>query len=205
MIGWDTAQIVTREQAQKLGDLGYEFGCRYYRRSLNGKWTISQEEARDICDAGMFLVSVFQGDRETMKPGYYTPANGTIDAKAALAKARQMRQTRDTAIYFAVDTDIHAGNVKGVLEYFEAVEMEFRNQPWVVGVYGDDTVLDEVCDKNDLAAVGWLANAVGWRADKNYPHWEIKQISLPMQVMPGLMIDKNEAKGFSAAGMWVYA
>lgn len=205
MLGLDTAQIITREQAKKLGDAGYEFACRYYRRSLNGRWTISHEEARALCDNGMHLVSVFQGDKATTQPSYYNAANGEIDAKAALAKARQMRQTPHSAVYFAVDTDITNETVAGVLEYFKVVSSFFAGSPWEVGVYGDDTVLLEVCEKHDLASCAWLANAVGWRSDKAYKDWDIKQISLPMRVLPDLEIDKNEATGFDEAGMWVFA
>lgn len=203
MLGCDTAQIISPEQAKKLAELGYEFIARYYRRSLSGRWTISHEEALAITNAGMFLVSVFEGDKASTSPAYYTAANGDIDAKAAIAKARQMRQTHNTAIYFAVDTDITNETIAGVLEYFEAVEMAFRNQPWSIGVYGDDTVCWEVCEK-DLAAVAWLTNARGWMTNKNFTEWDIKQTSLPMTIMPGLQVDKDQAVGFAEAGMWVF-
>lgn len=205
MLGVDTAQIVSAEQAKKLADLGYEFVCRYYRRSLSGKWTISHEEARALCDHGMFLVSVFQGDKATMQPAYYNASNGELDAKAALAKARQMRQTPTSAVYFAVDTDITGETVSGVLEYFQVVRSHFSGSQWEVGVYGDDTVLNEVCEKHDLASCAWLANAVGWRADKAYAEWDIKQTSLPLTIMPGLQVDKDEARGFDEAAMWIFS
>jgi hypothetical protein len=202
MLGCDTAAVITPDQAKRLADLGYEFIGRYYRRALSGRWTISQEEARSISANGMFLVSVFEGDRAAEKPVYFNAANGAIDGQAALAKARQMRQTTNSAIYFAVDTDITNQTIAGVLEYFDAIEMAFRNQPWSIGVYGDDLVCREVCE-NDLAAVAWLTNAKGWITDKNFSEWDIKQTSLPMTVMPGLQVDKDEARGFDAAGMWV--
>jgi len=205
MLGFDAAQIIMREQAKKLADLGYEFACRYYRRSLGGRWTISHEEARALCDNGMFLVSVFQGDKASTTIPYYNAANGEIDAKAALAKARQMRQTPHSAVYFAVDTDVTNETVAGVLEYFRVLASYFHGSPWEVGVYGDDTVLNEVCEKHDLASCAWLANAVGWRADKNYSEYDIKQTSLPMLVMPGLMVDKDEARSFDEAGMWTFS
>lgn len=204
MLGCDTAQIIQPDQAKKLADLGYEFVCRYYRRSLAGKWTISHGEAKAICDNGMFLVSVFQGDKATLLPTYYTAANGEIDAGAALAKARQMRQAHNSAIYFAVDTDITGETIAGVLEYFGAMESIFFNQPWVTGVYGDDIVCREVRE-HDLTSHAWLTNAKGWITDKTYDDWDIKQTSMPITVMPGLQIDQDEARGFDAAGMWVYA
>lgn len=204
MLGFDTASIVTPDQARKLADLGYEFACRYYRRSLSGRWTISHEEARGLCDAGLCLVSVFEGGRETTQPGYYTAANGAIDGVAALAKARQMRQPHSSAIYFAVDTDITGETVDGVLEYFGAVEHEFRDAPWGIGVYGDDLVCDRVMN-GDLAVFAWLTNARGWMTNKDYDGWHIKQITMPVTVLPGLQIDKNEARGFSEAGMWCFA
>ena len=186
--GIDTSQIISRDRAVKLADLGYEFACRYYRRSLHGRWTIDHDEARGLCDAGLSLVSVFQGDKATMKAAYYNSANAEIDAMAALAKAHDMRQTPESAVYFAVDTDITNETIGGVLEYFSVVTAHFAGSPWVVGAYGDDLVCLETFDRK-LATVAWLTNAKGWLTDKEFLEFDIKQTSLPMTIMPGLQVD----------------
>lgn len=198
----DTATIITPSYAAQLAALGYEAVGRYYRRAIVSRHAVSPEEAATIFRAGLYLFVYFQGDKATEKPGYYNAANGAIDGAAAVAKGKQMMQPAGTVVYHAVDTDITGETIEGVVEYFEAVNLAYERGDAIFGVgcYGDDLVCRTLQEKG-LATAAVLANATGWRTDKAFDTWNIKQgaqFTLPF----GLQIDAGEARDAADAGMW---
>lgn len=201
MKGIDCAAAIKPEWANQLHILGYGFVARYYRRTLVTSWAISPEEAAAIFDAGLYLLSVFEGGAEATKPSYYTAANGVADAHAAVAKAQQMKQPRNSAIYFAVDCDISHEMLASVSDYFKRVMGIVTVEGYRVGAYGSGLVLKTLKAQN-LVEHTWLANAAGWQGSRDYTGWDVKQTTLPFILPFGLQVDGDECPDPARAGLW---
>lgn len=206
MRGFDCAAAVTREQAPQLAQIGYEFFARYYRRTLVSKWAVSPDEARNLFDAGLWMLSIFQNTSD--QPSYFNQSNAATDAHAALAKAAQMKQPLGTAIYFAVDCNPDEEEIAArVIPYFDLVARvvagsdPVKGARYIVGVYGSGLVCRRVVSSG-MAKCAWLANATGWRGTKGYEDWQVKQTSLPFTLPFGLEIDANTAFSPEHAGLW---
>jgi hypothetical protein len=156
--------------------LGVNFIGRYYSRSP-GK-NLSPSEARLICGAGMWIVTVWEtlGDHYS----FFSFKQGADDATSAANQAQTIGQPTDSAIYFAVDYDASPGEIAGgITDYFNGVrkglEASARGGPaYSVGVYGSGLTCQT------LAATGlvdhtWLAMSSGYRGSKTYASWNIKQ------------------------------
>lgn len=197
MKGIDCAAVIRPEWAPQLKALGYSFFARYYRRTLVSRWAVSPEEVRPLFSAGLSMLSVFQNTSD--KPSYFTPANAVADANAALAKAAQMGQPKDTAIYFAVDCDIQPADQQALCDYFAKIMGIVSIGGYIVGVYGSGYVCETLIQQN-LAERTWLAGAMGWRGSRTYDKWHVRQ-KLPSFTLPfGLEVDENECWG--DAGLW---
>lgn len=144
-----------------LKKAGVKTICRYYSRptdnsgcSPRGK-ILSASELKAIEKAGMSVVVVFQycnrcsgfGGRveEENAAERYVRNKGQKDAEAAVNMAREMKQPKDTPIYFGVDFDpirnqdcaVDAGVIDlRVIAYFQEVNATVKSQGWKVGVYG---------------------------------------------------------------------
>jgi len=206
--GFDTNQRLTAPIAAALAATGYQFACRYLRRSPNDQSLLKRNEAIILRDAGLRIVSVFQ--HRSNRPDLFTAENAALDASAALARADELAQPRNSAIYFACDCDFTPKTIKFALAYFEVVRRivsgakDLRGLAYGVGVYGDDLVLSEICAR-ELADHAWLTNAKGWLDNRAFDDWDIKQTSLPhapLPAAPAFEIDDDEAVGVEVAGLW---
>lgn len=180
-----------------------KFVIRYYRHGEPGNpWSIQPAEAQKLWDRGLHLGVVFQGGKSSTTPGYFSAAQGARDAEAALRRADQLRQPDGTAIAFAVDTDIVNKTIEDVCAYFTKVRQDVlarRPELWIT-CYGDDRVCRTLHERG-LVDVTWLANAKGWREEKAFEGWHIRQgmeTTLPF----GLGVDPNECRSLKGAGLW---
>jgi hypothetical protein len=202
--GFDTNQRITAPIAAALAASGYQFACRYLRRSPNDQSLLKRAEANILAGAGLRIASVFQ--HRSNRPDLFTVENARLDAEAALRRALELLQPRHSAIYFACDCDFTPKTIRFALAYFEVVRriVSDAGLAYGVGVYGDDLVLSEVCGR-DLADHAWLTNAKGWLDDRAFDDWDIKQTSLPhapLPAAPSFEIDDDEAVGVEVAGLW---
>jgi hypothetical protein len=199
MLGFDCASIVKPEWAPQLRALGYEFFCRYYRRTLVSKWAISPEEAKPLFDAGLWALAIFQFSD---KASELTKSGALADAAAALAKAEQMKQPKSSTIYFAVDFAPHEEQMLTVLDYFDVVAHAVVAEGYVVGVYGPGAVCQRVIDAS-LAKCGWLAGATAWPGYREFKDRAAVIQKMPSITLPfGLEIDEDEAVSPEVAGLW---
>src|SRR5262249_20318832 len=120
-------------------------------------------------------------------------ANGTADARRALALAEEMAQPAGSAIYFAVDSDyFRASELDQIASYFGKVNAVI-NKKYRIGGSGSGTV------GNRLKGLGlvdfvWLAGSRGWSGTKKalaVGDWTIFQQFLDL---------RSEVGGFDCDG-----
>lgn len=163
-----------------LGSNGLDFVVRYHsaRTTIAGK-RLSPREAAELARAGVRLVAVYQDRARELED--FGEARGREDGLAAFTFAAQVGQSPDSAIYFAVDTDLSNAEVEAVvLPYFRGVRAALAEAgggtaTHRVGVYGSGLVCQRLKENEALAELSWLAMATGWRGSAGYTTWNLKQ------------------------------
>jgi hypothetical protein len=107
---------------------------------------------------------------------------GLLDGKNAYLNAisNSVQQPANSAIYFAIDGDVHSYNLSYVIDYFSGVKDAFSQlsggKPiYTIGVYGSGYVLDQISPT--YAQYRWLAAAGMWNGSPGYQNYDIKQLS----------------------------
>ena len=185
--------------AAQLSQLGYEFFARYYRRTVVSKYAVSPEEAKQLFNAGLWALAIYQNTSD--KPSYFTKENAVADAAAAIAKAAQMKQPKSSTIYFAVDCNPGEEQIPAVLDYFDRIMAGVVPEGYVVGVYGSGLVCRRVLAAG-YAKCAWLSNAKGWNGSRDYHDWAVHQTTLPFTLPFGLEVDGDVAVSPEHAGLW---
>lgn len=135
MNGFDAAREVG-SLAARLKAANIDFVCRYYSR--NTAKNLSASEAKALGDAGIRIVSVWEGAGDLLAS--FSPAQGAQDAADALKLAAAIGQPQGSAIYFAVDFDATPAEIANeVTGYFVAIQTAFAGK-YKVGVYGSGLV-----------------------------------------------------------------
>lgn len=201
MRGIDCFSTIRPEWAPQLKALGYGFAARYYRRAplTGGRGNaVSKEEVAGVHASGLAFLPVFQNTSNF--PEYFTETAARADAAAARAKAIDIGQPHNTAIYFAVDCDPSENtDLLAVHDYFTTIVHALPE--WRIGVYGSGLVC-KALDSYSIVDLTWLANARGWRGYNDWlPHADVVQTTLPFTLPFGLQVDGNEAR--NDAGMWL--
>jgi hypothetical protein len=200
--GFDTAAPCTA-YAEQLAQLGYTFAGRYYRRGRHST-SLTKPEVEALHAHGIAILPVFEY-LDTM--AYFTKENGAIDGERAVARATELGQPTNTAIYCAIDTDITRDTLPLVKEYFEPFSRAVKGAGYGCGVYGDGDALEAITSWyitgwGDVADHAWLANAKAWTRNKDFSNYDVKQMTLPFTLPFGLQIDGDEARGYVEAGLW---
>lgn len=144
----DCATILTAAKAKTLYDNGYRYIGRYLTGTYNGgiSKAITREEAEIIFDAGLNFFPIYQTSANSNS--YFTSAQGTKDAKAAIAAAAALGVPANTIIYFAVDYDCLDYQItSNVIPYFESVHEVMSNSIYRTGIYGTRNACTRVSDK----------------------------------------------------------
>ena len=197
----------------KLRGAGYSIAGRYLRRMLSDPSCLSASECELYLDNGFSIVPVFQ--HRSNKPELFTVENGTIDGKAALARANDLKIPQETCIYAAFDCDFTPDTIPAAVAYMRAFALPLRMSGFATGCYGDSEVLkalleEEFEDGYSLAEGLWLTNARGWSQDKTVfnssvgERWHIRQSSLPKKPYDGapFEVDDDEVVDLDIAGAW---
>ncbi|MHC2282131.1 hypothetical protein ACVME8_008774 [Bradyrhizobium diazoefficiens] len=163
---------------------------RYYSSNVHKR--LSRSEAAAISDAGLQIFTVFEdGARPTL-----TGAAGLRDGRIALEQAQDVRQPQGSSIYFALDSDLDAGDLPGVRAYFKGVS-EAINGAYQLGVYGDGTVCEALLE-DGLCQYTWLSASRGHHGSRAFYQsrkWALAQDPNIDQSYHGLSIDLNEVNG----------
>lgn len=144
----DCATILTAAKAKTLYDNGYRYIGRYLTGTYNGgiSKAITRAEAQIIFDAGLNFFPIYQTSANSNS--YFTSAQGTKDAKAAITAAASLGIPANTIIYFAVDYDCLDYQItSNVIPYFKSVHEVMSNSIYRTGIYGTRNACTRVSEK----------------------------------------------------------
>lgn len=151
----------------------YDFVARYYSHSP-GK-NLTRGEALKLTAEDLALVAVWES--AGTKASFFNADQGGRDATVALSLAAGVGQPPGTVIYFAVDYDASAEDLRSrILPYFRAVAAALAGK-YKVGVYGSGLVCQTLLAAG-LVQYAWLACAGGWRGSAAFLKaggWHIHQ------------------------------
>lgn len=158
---------------------GKSFVIRYYSRTTRQpEKQLRPREAAELARAGLQIAVVYQDrGRETED---FNLERGRLDAASAFASAGQIGQPAGSAIYFAVDTDFSATQIRQfVLPYFQGVRQALEQASggvsnYRVGVYGSGLTC-RLVKTAGLAQFTWLAEATGWAESRNFSDFDVRQ------------------------------
>jgi LysM repeat protein len=169
-------------------------GVDYVGRYLGNSWkSLSQGEVDALLIAGLKIISIWETNPTFA--AYFTKDQGRADANIASAFARSTGQIEGSAIYFAVDFDAQAGDMKGILNYFWGIREEL-NQSYKTGVYGSYDVL-KMLHNNSAADYYW--QTIAWSRGRIANFIDILQYDFNQQLQ-GIQVDYNQF--FNSAGSW---
>lgn len=190
--GFDCASAYSLSKYQELKKAGYSFVCRYYcTNNPNKKWKncLSAQEAKDITSAGLGIVAVYQDGAHEAK--YFNYNQGKSDCLTAINLAKEVGQTPNTPIYFAIDYDTAINNdFTGIDAYFDGIkdQMNMYDNNWKIGVYGSNAVVTHVADKLGQGTYLWQTYA--WSKGEKNPNYNIYQYHNNINEC-GINIDKD--------------
>ena len=194
-IAIDTNHDTTAKLATLKAD-GLRTIIRYDDRlNPHGEKQIKPAEAKAIQAAGLRLGIVYEGAGDQI--GQFSDAIGYQDAKYSRAQAAERGQPDGSAVYFAVDFDPNAFQIRhNVLPYFEGVRRAFlepSDHPKLrVGVYGSGLTCQSVLSAG-LADLSWISCSMGWSESHVFVaggRWNLRQ-HVP-QIIAGLDADPND-------------
>lgn len=208
----DTAARLTRSRMQAIVNDGYDTVGRYLTGTFDkGKGknllrnelatifrTYSRPDGTDV-NPKLFLIYQFGGDGS----GYFNYDQGYSDAEIAFNSLPALRIPENHFIYFAVDYDFMADQVKSrVIPYFQGVKdyRDGHNIPYKIGIYGarNTCTLVREAGLSESSFVGDMST--GYSGNKGFPlpqDWAFDQIQeYPLNTADGsINIDKNVVSG----------
>lgn len=178
----DTGHGTNAAFLRPLADNGVQTIFRYYAQEDNipGK-NITPRERDMIFDHGLSLAIVYQ--HKAYLRDRFTARTGDRDARFVLGRAREIRQPRGSAIFFAVDSDAHTP--ADVIAYLRAVRRVIGNR-YEIGCYGSGTNCAAAVNAG-LATLSWVATSPAWggtRAFINSGGWHLYQNKVQIESNP---------------------
>ena len=204
----DCATILTAAKAQTLFDNGYRYIGRYLTGTYGGgiSKALTESEAQIIFDAGLRFFPIYQ--TSATSNAYFTQAQGTADAAAAVAAAASLGVPPNTIIYFAVDFDALDSQVtSNIIPYFQKVYEAMSGGLYKTGIYGTRNVCSRVSALGYACSsfVGDMSTGFSGNLGFSIPdNWAFDQFAT-VTVGTGdgsIEIDKN---GFSGRDLGVQA
>jgi len=209
--GIDTSTPLTQDTIDclKQSETPPEFIGRYYGFDLSGHgWKgapkpkcLTFAEAELISMNDLKIVALYQYRGNRLEDFAFESASrqerGSRDAKAAHYYARYViHQPQGSAIYFAVDFDVPAGDMGPIKSYFCAVKEVFnrRGNYYRLGVYGSGAVCRTMADAT-LVDYTWIAQAGAWNGTAAFADagtWTIQQGA--QQQRCNIPVDDDEAR-----------
>lgn len=188
--GFDTSTRLTADKAREFASGGFVFAGRYLDAPTSWK-ALSAAEARDISDAGLYIVSLYERTASRAREG---AAAGEMDGRQALTHAQRVGQPEGSAIYAAVDYDAPAADYDRVEAYLKAFDGEIHG--YELGVYGSYGVCKAMYERNVSQK---LMQTYAWSKGQVFAANSIYQYENDISVS-GIGIDRCESNG--DAGGW---
>ena len=182
--GMDTAADCS-SFASCIASAKMRFVVRYY--SASAKKRMARPEAVALAKAGLQLAAVYQDSNNDLK--FFSEQIGRKHASAALQQAQEIGQPTGSAIYFAVDFDASAEQVRGaIFDYFRAASsaLAASSVRYALGVYGSGLTCRLIRDAS-LATFTWLCGSPGFRESTKF-----RQEAHLLQVAPSRKICGNK-------------
>jgi hypothetical protein len=165
--------------ADCLAAEGKRFVFRYHSRTTTqAEKRLHPREAALLARAGIAIATVYQDRATTLAD--FGRARGEQDAVSALVYAGQVGQPAGSAVYFAVDGDFSAAQIRqAIVPYFRSIDAAFRaagrgTAQLKIGVYGSGLAC-RLIGALDFVAFRWLAESPGWRESATYDDWHVRQ------------------------------
>ena len=158
-IACDTVKKLDVESVSKLKESGYTYVGRYLTNLEGGMdKKMTREEAQLIIDNGLKIIPIFS--EASRRPEYFTKEQGMNDAVKAISAADELGLPSGTILYFAVEYDCLARDVKLVEEYFKAINEKVNElgNNYLVGVYSTRMVCSKISEKG-LAKYSYVNDA----------------------------------------------
>ena len=188
--GFDTATRLTAEKTRLFAAQGFVFVGRYLDNRTSWK-ALSDVEARDISEAGLYIVSLYERTASRPREG---AAAGQAGGRQALAHAKQVGQPEGSAIYAAVDYDAQAADYDQIEAYMRAFDAEIDG--YELGIYGSYAVCKAMYQ---CGVTQKLMQTYAWSRGQVFPQNSIYQYENDISVN-GIGIDRCESNG--DAGGW---
>ena len=163
----------------------------------SGEKCIKPAEAQAIAAAGLRLSLVCEGWGD-FAHGAISAGAGERDGEWCARYAASVGAPDSAAMYFAVDTDANAAQIKKlVLPYFTSIDAAFKSLAPNLrcGVYGSGAVCESVMAAQ-LADLPWLSCSLGWSSSRAYlasNKWVLRQ-HVPA-IIAGIDCDPDDASG----------
>jgi len=135
----------------------------------SGEKCVKPAEAQAIATAGLRLALVCEGWGD-FAHGAISAGAGERDGEWCARYAATVGAPDNAAVYFAVDTDASASQIKKlVLPYFTSIDAAFKSLAPNLrcGVYGSGAVCEAVMAAQ-LADLPWLSCSLGWSGSRTY-------------------------------------
>ena len=191
--GIDCASEISATAAKQIKASGYDFVCRYLVPPTMAWKDLTAQEARNICDAGLKILCVFEATADRVKGG---AAAGTNDGLTARMLAEAMGMPITAYIYFAVDYEAPASDIAMIDAYLRAARAQTGT--YEIGVYGPYSVIEAIATRGACKGF-WQCFA--WSYGKVSDHRMVYQYKAG-QTVAGIAVDLDEA--YSLDGLWTY-
>ena len=162
---------------------------RYYSSSHQKRLT--RDEALAISAAGLEIFVVFE---DGAAPAL-TFDRGVRDAQIALAQASAVQQPANTAIYFALDSELGDDALAGVRAYFSGIAATVAGK-YKLGVYADGLVCGALLD-DGTCSYAWLSASSSFPGTHDFyasKRWALAQSAVPKTVGE-VQFDLDETDG----------
>jgi hypothetical protein len=170
-------------QPARLKAAGVHFVCRYVSTRGNPK-NLRAAEAKKLRDAGIDVVVVFETTAARALAGRDA---GVLDAKSALAQAKDCMPGESSPIYFAVDFDATPGNQAAINAYLRGAAAFLGKDQ--VGIYGGYYPVKRALDAG-VCKYAWQTYA--WSGGQWDPRAHIRQYRNG-EVLAGMSVDFDRA------------
>lgn len=195
--GIDCATKLTATTAAGIKAAGYEFAGRYLvPNSGSLAWkALTKAEAEAITGAGLRLLTVWETTADRVKGGM---SAGHEDGVRAYQCAKEIGMPTNGVIYFAVDYEAQAFEMRTIADYLNAAKAQIGE--YGIGVYGSYSVIEAIASQYICDAY-W--QCLAWSYGKKSSHLNVYQ-GVFGQTVAGVPVDINECPDMDAAGIWTY-
>ncbi|MGF7236620.1 MAG: glycoside hydrolase domain-containing protein [Frankia sp.] len=196
----DCATLLNSARAQAIKAAGYETVGRYI--GTNAAKDLTAAEIQIILANGLTFFPIYQEYNNALS--YFDAVQGATQAQAAYAAAQNLGLPQNTIIYFAVDFDATADEIRSnVLPFFSGIDAVFHSNGYgyLVGVYGSRNVCSMVSATNYVVTSFVSGMSTGFSGNLGFPlptNWafdQIKTLTLASGAAGQIEIDNDIKSG----------